>query len=79
MKKLLLADMRDDRWYGRGWSHQQRDKEGFPESARSLMKTRKKRAQNAALRNSSLDRKRGCENSMKGHMLTATGEEVCEP
>ena len=42
MKKLLLAGLRDDRWYGRGWSHQQREKEDFPESERSLMKTRKK-------------------------------------
>ena len=33
-KKLLLASLRDDRWYGRGWSHQQRDKEDFPESRR---------------------------------------------
>ena len=32
--RLLLADMRDDRWYGRGWSHQQRDKQDFPESQR---------------------------------------------
>ena len=41
VKRLLLADLRDGRWYGRGWSHQQRDKEDFPESERSLMKTRK--------------------------------------
>ena len=34
VKKLLLADLRDDIWYGRGWSHQQRDKEDFPESRR---------------------------------------------
>ena len=34
VKRLLLADLRDDRWYGRGWSHQQRDKEDFPESQR---------------------------------------------
>ena len=40
---------------------------------------KKHRAQNTALRNSSLDRKRGRENSMKDHMLTVTGEEVCEP
>ncbi len=41
VKRLLLADLRDDRWYGRGWSHQQREKEDFPASERSL-KTRKR-------------------------------------
>ena len=41
MKRLPLADQRDDTWYDRGWSHQQRDKEDFPESERLLMKTRK--------------------------------------
>ena len=40
-KKLRLADERDDRWYNSVWSHQQRDKEDFPESERSL-KTRKR-------------------------------------
>ena len=40
VKKLLLADLRDDRLYGRGWSHQQRDEEDFPELEKSLMKTR---------------------------------------
>ena len=40
---------------------------------------KKNRAQNATLRNSSLDRNRGRENSIKGHTLAATGEEVCEP
>ena len=35
------ACTRDDRWHDRGWSHQQSDKEDFPESERSLMKTRK--------------------------------------
>ena len=34
VKKLLLADLRDDRWCGRGWCHQQRDKEDSPESRR---------------------------------------------
>ena len=38
VKRLLLGNMRDDRSYGRGWSHQQRDKEDFPESERSLIK-----------------------------------------
>ena len=31
---LLLADLRDERWFGRGWSHQLRGKEDFPESWR---------------------------------------------
>ena len=34
VKRLVLADLMDDTWYGRGWSHQQRDKEDFPESRR---------------------------------------------
>ena len=40
---------------------------------------KKNRAQNAALRNFSLDRKRGRENFIEGHTLAVTGEEVCEP
>ena len=79
VKRLLLVDLRDDRWYGRGWSHQQRDKEDFPESERSLMKTRKSTGpKNTAFMNSSLDRKRR-ENYIKSHVLTAKGEEVCDP
>ena len=31
VKRLLFADLRDDRWYGRGGSNQQRDKEDFRE------------------------------------------------
>ena len=60
-------------------THQQRDKEGFPVREIIDENQEKNRAQNAALRNSSLDRKMGCENSIKGHTLPATGEEVCEP
>ena len=32
--RLLHAGLRDVRSYGRGWSHQQRDKEVFSESLR---------------------------------------------
>ena len=58
-KKLLLAGLRNDRWYGRGWSHQQRDKENFP--VRQIIDENQKKhwAQNTALRNSSLYKKRG--------------------
>jgi len=34
VKRLLPANQRDERWYGRGWRHQQRDKEDFPENLR---------------------------------------------
>ena len=59
VKRLLLALLMDDRWYGRGWSHQQRDR-GFS-SLRGIIdeNQKKNRAQNTALRNASLDRKRG--------------------
>ena len=33
-EEAAAAGLRDDRWYGRGWSHQQRDIEDFPESRR---------------------------------------------
>ena len=36
MKSLLATNQRDERWYGRGWSHQQRDIEDFPENLRDL-------------------------------------------
>ena len=49
----------DDRWYGRGWSHQQRDKEDFQRVREIIdINQKKNRAQNSTLRNSSLDRKR---------------------
>ena len=58
VKKLLLADLRDDRWNDRGWIHQQRDR-GFSRVREIIDENQKKnRAQNAALRNSNLDRKR---------------------
>ena len=34
VKRLLLAGLRDDRWYNRGWNHQETHKEDFPESQR---------------------------------------------
>jgi len=34
VKRLLPANQRDERWYGRGWRYQQRDKEDFPENLR---------------------------------------------
>ncbi len=40
---------------------------------------KKHRAQNTALRNSSLNRKGRLEKSIQGHMLTATGKEVHKP
>ena len=46
VKKLWLAGLRGDRWYDRGWSHQQRDREfsrvNHNRMQRSLMKTRKR-------------------------------------
>ena len=59
VKKLLLADLRDDSWYGRWWSHQKRDRGFSRESERTLMKTIIDGNEDTALRNSSLDRKRG--------------------
>ena len=56
--RLLLANLRDDRWYGRGWSHQ-KDKWNFPVRDIIDENQKKNRAKNTALRNSSLDRKRG--------------------
>ena len=60
VKRLLITDLKDDRWYSRGWSHQQRDKEDFQRVREIIDENQKKnRARNTALRNSSLDRKRG--------------------
>ena len=80
MKRLLPANQRDERWCGRGWSHQQRDKEDFPESEEIINENQKNNmAQNATLRNSSLDRNMGGKNSIEGQTLAAAGEEVSEP
>ena len=58
VKRLLLADLREERWYSRGWSHQKKYR-GYYRVGEIIDENQKKhRAQNTALRNSSLDRKR---------------------
>ena len=39
-KRLQPSCLKDEVCHGRGWSHQQIDKEDFPESERSSMKIR---------------------------------------
>ena len=43
VKRLLLADLRDVRWYGRGWSDQERDKEDFPERVGEIIDENQKK------------------------------------
>ena len=58
VKKLLLADLKD-RWYGRGWSHQQRDIEDFPESERSERKPEKEQGPEHCLEEHQLGQEEG--------------------